>query len=85
MAEIIYEYDTEDEGLRSDTRATDDHFHENHSHPLHQYLCYLEDGGRRRHALTDTGDEAVYSQWQPGLQFEEGNWREDYNYIRPGQ
>ena len=35
LAEIIYEYDTEDEGLRSDTRATDDHFHENHSHPLH--------------------------------------------------
>jgi hypothetical protein len=34
LAEIIYEYDTEDEGLRSDTRATADHFHENHSHPL---------------------------------------------------
>jgi hypothetical protein len=85
LAEIIYEYDTEDEGLRSDTRATDDHFHEHHSHPLHQYLCYLADGGRRRYVLTDTGDETVYSQWQPGLQLEEGNWREDYNYIRPGQ
>ena len=84
LAEIIYEYDTEDEGFRSDTRATSDHFHETHSHPDHQYLCYLEDGGRRRQVLTDTGNETVYSQWQPGLQLEEGNWLEDYNYIRPG-
>ena len=29
---------------------------------------------------TDTGDESLYSQWQPGLQLEEGNWLEDYNY-----
>ena len=30
------------------------------------------------------GDEETYSQWQPGLELEEGNWLEDYNYIRPG-
>ena len=60
LAEIIYEYDTEDEGFRSDTRAQSDHFHETHSYPDHQYLCYLEDGGRRRQVLTDTGDETVY-------------------------
>ncbi len=26
----------------------------------------------------------MYSHLQPGLKLEEGNWREDYNYIRPG-
>ena len=85
LAEIIYEYDTEDEGRRGCQRDSDDHFRENHSHPLHQHLAYLEDGGRRRHTHTDTGDESLYSQWQPGLQLEEGNWSEDYNYIRPSQ
>ena len=38
---------------------------------------------RRRRPIIDTGDETVYSQWQPGLQLEEGNWQEGYNYIRP--
>ena len=85
LSEIVYEYDTEDEGRRAYERDTQDHFHENHSHPLHQYLAYLEDGGRRRCVLTDTGYELLYSQWQPGLQLEEGNWREDYNYIRQNQ
>jgi hypothetical protein len=85
LAEIIYEYDTEDEGRRGCQRDSDDHFHENHSHPLHQYLAHLEDGCRRRHVHTDTGDESLYSQWQPGLQLEEGNWSADYNYIRPSQ
>jgi hypothetical protein len=84
LAEIIYEYDTEDEGQRGYERESQDRFFEHHTHPLHQYLCYLEDGGRQRCALTDTGDERVYSQWQFGLQLEEGNWLEDYNYIRPG-
>ena len=58
----------------------------NVTHPLHQYITYLKDGRRRRCVLTDTGDELVYLlQWQPGFQLEEGNWLEDYNYIRPGQ
>ena len=69
LAEIIYDYDNEDEGHDSQDR-----FFENHTHPVHQYLAYLEDGGRRRCVLTDTGDGLVYSQWQPGLQLEEGNW-----------
>ena len=30
-------------------------------------------------------DEEAYSQWQPGLELEESNWLEDYNYIRPGE
>ena len=80
LAEIIYEYNTDDEGQRGCQRDSADHFHENH-----QYIMYREDGGRRRCVLTDTGDELVYSQWQPGLQLEEGNWREDYNNIRPSQ
>ncbi len=84
LAEIIYEYDTEDEGQRGYERESQDRFFEHHTHPLHQYLCYLEVGGRRRCALTDTGDEVVYAQLQPGLQLEEGNWLENYNYIRPG-
>ena len=47
---------------------------------------YLDDGGRRRYVHTDTGDEQLYSQWQqPGLLLEEGDWSEDYNYIRPGK
>ena len=58
-AEIIYEYDTEDDGQRGCQRDADDHLFENHSHPLHQYITYLEDGGRRRCVLTDTGDELV--------------------------
>ncbi len=61
LSEIVYEYETDDEGRRSCECDAADHFHENHSNPLHQYLCYLEDGGRRRCALTDTGDEAVYA------------------------
>ena len=85
LAEIIYEYDTEDEGQRGYQRDSQDHFHENHSHPLHQYIMYREDGGRRRCVLTDTGDELVYLQCQPGLQLEEGNWLEYYNCTRPGQ
>jgi hypothetical protein len=84
LAEIIFEYDTDDEGRRGYQRGSDDHLFEHHTHPLHEYLMYLEDGGRRRCVLTDTGDELVYSQWQPGLQLEEGNWLEDYNFIRPG-
>ena len=51
------------------------------THLLHQYLTYLEDGGRRRFVNTDTEDESR----QPGLQLEKGNWTEDYNYIRPGE
>ena len=46
---------------------------------------YLDDGGRRRYVHTDTRDEQFYAYLQPGLQLEEGNWPEDYNYIRPGQ
>ena len=46
---------------------------------------YLDDGGRRRYVHTDTGDEQFYSDRQPGLQLEDGNWSEDYNYIRPRQ
>ena len=84
MAEIIYEYNTEDEGQRSYERDAANHFFENHERPLNQYDMYLDDGGRRRCVLTDTGDELVYSHLQPELQLEEGNWREDYNYIRPG-
>ena len=84
LAEIIYEYDTEDKGRRGCQRDSDDHFHENHKHPLNQYNMYLDDGGRRRCVHTDTRDELVYSHLQPGLRLEEGNWSEDYNYIRPG-
>ena len=75
------------EGRCGCQRDADDQLFENHSHPLHQYITYLKDGGRRRCVLTDTGDdELVYLlQWQPGFQLEEGNWLEDYNYIRPGQ
>ena len=86
LAEIIYEYNTEDKGRCGCQRDSYDHFHENHEHPLHQYLIYLEDGGRRRYVHTDTGDEQFYAYLQLGLQLEEGNWsEEDYNYIRPGQ
>ena len=46
---------------------------------------YRADGGRRRYAPTDTGDEETYAQWQPGLELEEGNWLKDYNYIRPSE
>ena len=46
---------------------------------------YLGDGCRRRYVHNNTADEQFYSQWQPGLQLEEGNWLEDYNYIRPGE
>jgi len=73
LAEIVYEYETEGEGQRGYERDSQDRFFENHTHPLHQYLAYLEDGSRRRHVLTDTGDEVVYSQWQPGLELE--GWR----------
>ena len=62
LAEIICEYDTEDEGRRSCQHD------ENHEHPFYQYKMYLDDGGRRRYVHTDTGDEQFYSQWQPGLQ-----------------
>ena len=57
------DYETEDEEQRGCERDEADHFHENHSHPLHQYLEYLDDGGRRRYVYTDTGDEQFYSQW----------------------
>ena len=77
LAEIIYEYDTEDEGQRGYERDSQDRFFEHHTHPLHQYLAYLEDRGRQRCVLTDTGDELVYSQWQPGLEIEVGNCLED--------
>ena len=46
---------------------------------------YLEDGGRRKHVHTNTGDEKFYSVRQLGFQLEEANWSEDYNYIRPSQ
>ena len=46
---------------------------------------YLEDGGRRKYLHTHTGDEQFYSYRQPGLQLEEVNWSEDFNYIRPSQ
>ena len=85
LAEIINEYDTEDEGRRSCQRESGDNYHEHHSYPLNLYHMYLDDGGRRRYVYIDTGDEQFYSQWQPGLQLEEGNWSEDYNYIRPGE
>jgi hypothetical protein len=74
LAEIIYEYDTEGEEKCCCQRDSQDRcFHENHSHPLYEYLTYLEDGDRRRYVHTDTGDEMLYSQWRPGLQLEEGN------------
>jgi hypothetical protein len=57
LGEIIHEYDTEDEGQRGYERDSQDRFFENHTHPLHQYLAYLDDGGRRRYVLTDTGEE----------------------------
>jgi hypothetical protein len=84
LAEIIYEYDTEDEEQLDCERESQDRHHDHHTHPLAQYTLYRQDGGRRRCVLTDTGDELIYSQRQPGLQFEEGSWKEDYNYIRPG-
>jgi hypothetical protein len=57
-----------------------------HQTHLNQYLAYLEDGGRRKHVhTTDTGNQSLYSQCQPGIQLEEGNWSENYNYIRPSQ
>ena len=85
MSEIVYEYDTEDEGRRVCERDTQDHYHEIGLYPLNQYDMYLDDGGRRRYVHTDTGDERFYSNRQPGLQLEDGNWSEDYNYIRPHQ
>ena len=84
LEEIIYDYETEDEEQRDCECESQHRYHNLHSHPLAQYILYRQDGGRRRCVLTDTGDELIYSQWQPGLQLEEDNWREDYNYIRPG-
>ena len=46
---------------------------------------YLDDEGRRRYVHTDTGDEKFYAHLKPGLQLEEGNWSEDYNYSPSGQ
>ena len=85
MAEIVYDYETEDEGRRGCERDSADHYHEIDSYPLTQYQEYLDDGGRWRYVHTDTGDEGLYAQWQPGLQLEGGDWSEDYNYIRPSQ
>ena len=56
LAESVYEYDTEDEGQRGFHRDAQDHFYENHTNPLHQFLTYLEDGGRRRLKPDDTGN-----------------------------
>ena len=47
LAEIIYEYDTEDEGQRGYQRDSQDRFFESHTHPLHQYTLYRADGGRQ--------------------------------------
>ena len=85
LAEIVYEYDTEDERQLDCQRDAQDHFYKNHTHPLHQFLTFLEDGGRRRFEPNDTGNESLYSQWQPGIQLKEVNWIEDYNYIRLGE
>ena len=86
LAEIIYEYDTEDEGRRCYEGDTQNLFHETHSHPFHQYQMYMDDESRRRYVHTDTGDKQFYANLQPGLQLEEGDWSEDYNYIRrPGE
>ena len=85
LAEIVYEYDTEDEERRGCVRDAQDHYHEIDSYPLTQYTVYMDDGSRRKYVHDHTGDEQFYSQWQPGLVLEEGNWLEDYNYIRPGQ
>ena len=85
LSEIIYDYDSEDEGQRGYERDTQDRYHEIASYPLNQYREYLDDGGRRRYVHTDTGDEQFYSQWQPGLLLDDGKWSEDYNYIRPSQ
>ena len=62
LAEIIYEYDIEDEGQRGYQRDAQDHFYDNHTHPLRPILTHLEDGGRQRFEPTDTGDESLYSQ-----------------------
>ena len=70
LSEIVYDYETEDEGRRGYERDTQDHYHEAHSYPLNQCREYLDDGGRRRYVHNDTGDEQFYSDWQPGIQLE---------------
>ena len=55
LSEIVYEYDTEDDGRRGHERDTQDHYHAIASYPLNQYHEYLDDGGRRRYVHTDTG------------------------------
>ncbi len=85
LADIVKTYETEDEESRAEERASQDHYYEIGSYPLNQYTLYMDDGGRRKYLHDHTGDEQFYSQWQPGLQLEEGNWSEDYNYIRTSQ
>ena len=61
LAEIIYEYDTDDEGRRSCTREADDHFFESHTHPLHQYTVYRADGGSLEQTMQrDSNDAVIY-------------------------
>ena len=85
LSDIIFLYDTEDEGQRGYEHESQDRFHESHKHPFHQYQMYLDDRGRRSYVHTDTVDEQFYLQLQPRLQLEEGDWLEDYNFIRPGE
>ena len=83
LADLVYEYDSDPNESRSEQRDTQDHYHSAWITPFQRYTWYREEGGQRKFYPDDTGKEDYYSQWQPGPKLEEGNWMEDYNYIRP--
>ena len=81
LSDFSYDYDTVDEEERGYQRDAQDRDYEKSITPFHIYIWYREEGGQPRFFLEDTGNKEHYSQWQPGLQLEEGIWTKDYNYI----
>ena len=49
---------------------------------LEVYNMYRSNGGKRKFFPEDDGTEEYYRPWS-NVQFEEGNWEEDYNNIEP--
>ena len=49
---------------------------------LEVYNLYRSNGGKMKFFPEDDGMEEYYRTW-PNVQFEEGNWEEDYNNIEP--
>ena len=88
LADLAYDYedydsDEDNERIRITARSEQDDLHNMTITPFHRYKWYREEGGQRKFFAEDNGTEVHYAQWQPDIQLEEGEWMEDYNYIRP--